>query len=223
MILHADELGPAVLLGAELHHGELVGPHAARADVAHLAAAHEVVQRQHRLLDRDRRVEPVSVSHLPPGRPNRPFSRKETLPMDLKDVDVRRLQSLERGVDRVEDCGPRKTWLDTLATRSNVYLSEDRDRTFLVNIVPAPRHLRVVLHRRQARLLGDGEEALGQDDDLMPRDVELLERFADDALGVAGGVDVGRVPLQNSLPTMLGTTAGGARGGQKEWHAGLIV
>ncbi len=33
VILHADEFRPAVFLSAELNHGELVGPHAAGADV----------------------------------------------------------------------------------------------------------------------------------------------------------------------------------------------
>ena len=45
MVLHADEFGPAVALGAELEHGELVGAHAGGADVADFAALHEVAGR----------------------------------------------------------------------------------------------------------------------------------------------------------------------------------
>ena len=80
-VLHADELGPAVFLGEELQARELVGPHGAGADVVHLAALDEVVQRFHRLFGRHGGVVPV----------------------DLEEVDVFRSQALERGIDRFEN------------------------------------------------------------------------------------------------------------------------
>ena len=86
IILHAHELGPAVLLGAELHAGELVGPHAAGADVADLVTAHEIVQRLHGLLDGDRAVETVN----------------------LQQIDVIRLEAGEGGVHSLENALPRE-------------------------------------------------------------------------------------------------------------------
>ena len=87
LVLHADELGPAVLLGDELEPGELGRPHAAGADVAHLAGLDEVVQRLHGLLERHGGVEAV----------------------DLQQVDVRSVQALQRCLDLVKDGGPGET------------------------------------------------------------------------------------------------------------------
>lgn len=83
VILHADELCPAVALGDELHARELRGPHATGADVANLARLHEVVERAHRLLDRRGGVEAV----------------------DLEEVEVGRVEAGEGGVDLVENGG----------------------------------------------------------------------------------------------------------------------
>lgn len=55
--LHCNELCPAIPLGAELHHGELVRPHGARTNVSDLAAPDEIIQRLHRLLHRGVGVE----------------------------------------------------------------------------------------------------------------------------------------------------------------------
>ena len=52
VVLHRDEARPAVRVGDALRLRELPRVHAARADVARLAGAHDVVQRLHRLLDR---------------------------------------------------------------------------------------------------------------------------------------------------------------------------
>ena len=52
MILHAHELGPAMLLGTELHHSELIRPHAARTDVPDLTTSYQIIERLHGLLDR---------------------------------------------------------------------------------------------------------------------------------------------------------------------------
>ena len=81
VILHADELGPAVLLGAELHAGKLRGPHAACTNVAHLAGLDQVMQSLHGLFDRSVGVEA----------------------MDLQKIDVWRVQATERSLDGVED------------------------------------------------------------------------------------------------------------------------
>ncbi len=71
MILHADELRPPSLLRHELQARKLRRPHAARPDIPHLAAAHQVVQRLHRLLGGRMRVEAV----------------------DLQEVDIRRVET----------------------------------------------------------------------------------------------------------------------------------
>ena len=64
VVLHADELGPAVLLGSELQHGELVGEHGRSTDVVHLATLNEIVQCLHRLLNWSRLVEAVNLQQV---------------------------------------------------------------------------------------------------------------------------------------------------------------
>ena len=81
MVLHRHELGPAVFLGRELHHGELVGPHGGCADVAHLAALDQVVERLHRFFDGDGGVKAV----------------------DLEEIEVVGLEALQRCVHGAED------------------------------------------------------------------------------------------------------------------------
>ncbi len=88
MVLHANELGPAILLGNGLHHGELVGPHGARANVADLAALDKVVESFHSLFDRRVFVEAV----------------------DLQQVDIARLQSSQGCVYGGEDRRSREAY-----------------------------------------------------------------------------------------------------------------
>lgn len=88
MILHADELRPAVLLGRVLQQRELPGPHAGGADVVHFPGTHEVVQGLHGFLQGRVRVEAV----------------------DLQEVEVVELEAPEGGVDGFEDGGAREAW-----------------------------------------------------------------------------------------------------------------
>lgn len=74
-------LCPPVLLSDKLHLSELHSPHAAGTDVPDFSALDEVVQRLHGLLDRYVDVETV----------------------DLQEIDVLEVQTLERCVDGVED------------------------------------------------------------------------------------------------------------------------
>lgn len=83
MILHADKLSPPTLLGHKLHLRKLHRPHATRANVPHLAALNQIVQRLHCLLNRHGLVEAV----------------------DLQKIDVRRIETRKRGVDGGEDGG----------------------------------------------------------------------------------------------------------------------
>jgi hypothetical protein len=64
VVLHADELGPAVLVGGVLEQGELPGPHAAGTDVVHFASAHEVVQGEHCFFDWRVGVEAVDLQEV---------------------------------------------------------------------------------------------------------------------------------------------------------------
>jgi hypothetical protein len=64
MVLHANELGPAVLLGRVLQEGELPGPHAAGAEVVHFAGADEVVQGEHGFFQGGVRVEAVDLQQV---------------------------------------------------------------------------------------------------------------------------------------------------------------
>jgi hypothetical protein len=75
-----------MLLRDKLHLCELVRPHAARANIPHLPALDEVMQRLHRLLDWRVAVEAV----------------------DLEEVDVVGVEPLERRVDGVENRGARQ-------------------------------------------------------------------------------------------------------------------
>lgn len=88
VVLHADELGPAVALSDGLHLGELVCPHGAGTDVADLARLDEVVEGFHRLFDKDCVV--VTV--------------------DLEQVNVVGAETLEGGIDCGEDGRSGQTW-----------------------------------------------------------------------------------------------------------------
>ena len=61
MVLHADELRPAVRFGEVERLAELPRPHRRRAEVPHLARLHDVVQRLEHLLHRRAPVEPVDL------------------------------------------------------------------------------------------------------------------------------------------------------------------
>ena len=56
VVLHGDELRPAVLCRHVLRLAELPGPHRRRTEIAHLPCTDDVVERLHRLLDRCHRV-----------------------------------------------------------------------------------------------------------------------------------------------------------------------
>ena len=87
LVLHADELGPAILLSDELHACKLGCPHAGGADVADFSGENQVVQRAHGLFDGHGVVESV----------------------DLEEVDILQIQTGEGSIDRGEDCLTRET------------------------------------------------------------------------------------------------------------------
>ena len=89
VVLHADELGPAVLLSGKLHPRKLDSPHGAGTNVVHLAALDQVMQCLHRLLDWSVVVESV----------------------DLQEIDVVGIEALQGGIDLVEDGLARQTAL----------------------------------------------------------------------------------------------------------------
>ncbi len=64
MVLHGDEPCPPSLDGDLLAFGELPRIHAAGAQIAHLAALDDVVQRLHRLLDGGVGVETVDLPQV---------------------------------------------------------------------------------------------------------------------------------------------------------------
>lgn len=61
LVLHADELGPSVLLGTELHQCELIGPHRASPDIADLACLDQIVESFHGLFDGSVGIEAVNL------------------------------------------------------------------------------------------------------------------------------------------------------------------
>jgi hypothetical protein len=67
-ILHAYKLRPPILLGAELHHSELIRPHAACAYIMYFSALDEVVECFHRLFDGYGLVESVDLQEVNVGR-----------------------------------------------------------------------------------------------------------------------------------------------------------
>lgn len=81
MVLHADELGPPSPLGGGLHRRELIGPHAARADIPHFPTLDQIVQGFHRLL----------------------HGHGFIVPVDLEEIDVGCVETAKGGFDGVED------------------------------------------------------------------------------------------------------------------------
>ena len=88
MVLHTNELGPAVLLGAELHHGELVGVHGASPNIVNFTRLDEVVESFHCFFNRHVFVKAVN----------------------LKKIKVWCVESFEGGIYGIEDSLARKTW-----------------------------------------------------------------------------------------------------------------
>ena len=86
-ILHTNKLGPAIPLGAELHHSKLICPHAASTYVVHFSAFYQIVKCFHRFFDRHCFVEA----------------------MDLQEVDIGGLETGEGGVDGSENALARET------------------------------------------------------------------------------------------------------------------
>ena len=87
-ILHTNKLSPPISFGAELHHSELIRPHAAGAYVVHFPAFYEIMKCFHRFFDRHCFVEAV----------------------DLEEVDVGSLETGKGGVDGSEDALAGETW-----------------------------------------------------------------------------------------------------------------
>ena len=89
MILHADKFRPPILLRAKLHHGKLIRPHGARANVPDFSALHQIMQCAHRLLDWNSRIEAV----------------------DLQQVEIWSVEAREGSIDGGEDGLPRQAGL----------------------------------------------------------------------------------------------------------------
>jgi hypothetical protein len=110
VVLHADELGPAVLLSGELPKmleykvnvcltrssesgylqlRKLHSPHRTRTNIPYLPTPNQIMQRLHRLLKRSIRIETV----------------------DLQQINVLQVKTLERSIDSVEDSLARQTTL----------------------------------------------------------------------------------------------------------------
>lgn len=91
--------------------------------------------------------------------------------MDLQQVDVRCVETGERGVDGVEDGGPAEA--------------------DVVRVVFELREFVCVFDATQAGVFAYGAETFCEDGELVAGDRELLDCFADDLFGDAVGVDVG--------------------------------
>lgn len=81
MVLHRDELCPAMLLGGKLHRGELIGPHGAGPNVSHFPGLNEVMKCFHGLFNRYAAV----------------------VAMNLQKVKIIGTKSLQGGIDGGED------------------------------------------------------------------------------------------------------------------------
>jgi hypothetical protein len=89
VVLHANELGPAILLGDELHLRKLYCPHRTCTNVVNLAALDKIMERLHSLFKWGIGVEAV----------------------DLKQIDVVGIKALEGGIYCIEYRLARKTTL----------------------------------------------------------------------------------------------------------------
>ena len=169
LILHADELGPAVLLSHIVEVRELPAPHRACANVAHFTALNEVVQGFHRFL----------AGHV------------GVVSVDLEKIEVRGLQARERGVDRVEDgCAGEPTLVDVLW----LFLEIGRDVWVGAGIIADETK---AFRRNHDLVTGDLILARTRNNDKLkggPRSgTYLLDELGHDAFGFTVGVEVGGI------------------------------
>jgi len=136
LILHAHELRPTILLCDLIHLRKLPCSHGARSDVSDFSRLYEVVERLHRLVDRRLWVEAV----------------------DLKEVDVRELQTLQRRFDSIEyRCTRQARLVDEVSFIPQVWLEDSA----------------------HAGIGMDEAVALCEDENFVPRDITLLQEFPD--------------------------------------------
>lgn len=145
--LHANELGPALALRDVIEHGKLPGPHAARSDVPHLAALHQVVESLHRLFGGSLRIEAV----------------------DLKEVDVGRPEARKGRVHGIEDGGAAKPMLVHEVARP----LEVGPELNVASMIEEGGNGEVTDNATDRRIVGNHAEALGEDEDFVPRDFVL--------------------------------------------------
>ena len=108
LVLHTHKLRPPTLFGNELHHRELVGPHAAGPYIAYFAAFHQIMQGLHCLLNWHGLIKS----------------------MYLIEIDVVSLKPLQRSVHGVEDALPRQTALIDVVN-GLFYVLEGKDLRFV--------------------------------------------------------------------------------------------
>jgi hypothetical protein len=159
MVLHADELGPAILFCYELHLRKLYSPHGACADVVHLAGPDQIVQRLHCLLNRGMRIES----------------------MDLQKIDVVGIEAPERSMDLIEDGLAREPTL--------------------VCVVSKLRQLLAILDCPQTWVFTSVTVALCEDDELVARQLVLVDRFANDLFRDTVGVYISYASVLAVEPT----------------------
>lgn len=99
--------------------------------------------------------------------------------MDLQQVDVVEIEALKGGIDGVVYGCARQA--------------------ALVGVVLELRQLLAVVDASQTWVLTYDAKAFGKDDELVAREVILLDRFADDLFGDAVGVDIGWNELSVSI------------------------
>ena len=130
-ILHTDKLRPSVLFSDMVELRELPSPHRASSNVPNLPALHEVMERFHCLFRRS----------------------LEIIAVDLQDINVRRLETFEGCVNRIED---------RLTRQSGV-----------VDIVPGVLKMRE--HRsKNAGVFVYHTVAFRKNDEFIPRNIVLI-------------------------------------------------
>lgn len=111
--------------------------------------------------------------------------------VDPQDVDIVGSQPLERGLERREDGRPGEAYGPLVCGPAD---SSWLVLTKLVDVVfGAPQAVENRI--RLELLLADAAPELGHEHQLVPRDVVGPDGLGNDALGIAVGVGVGRVPL----------------------------
>ena len=103
--LHGLEAGKALALGDAQRLGDAPGLPVGDADIAHLAAGDEIVERSKRLVDRRYRVGAVQ----------------------LVKIDMVELQPLEAALDRIHDVAARRAALVRALAHGAVHLGGDDD------------------------------------------------------------------------------------------------